>query len=480
MKVLDVSSLLVSLDQTVNSIEKKIEGIEVIEKSIQELVKLDDSFKGKGAESIKFFYKSCHLPFTLKLKQVFTSYKAKLLACKEATKSFEPNEEGFIHQEFLQGELITSIIQSQNYTSDVTLDANRVISSVSDIVELNSLDDTEFNNHVLKAKSSVLQTINQLEEFDQQNSSSLSEVISDLQLLANYVNEIDSKIGSSHGSLENFSPLQLLASSSHSLLISSIKTSPLSFKSTNTTYNESLQSIFILDPYGQYPYSWLGLNFYSNKGTTEINKKINNSNKMESNYMVGEKTNNGNFTFEASAGKTENDWSGFQDVKNGSDQIGGSSSLTGIHVSIEHDTSIIDNSFNQDIGMAEAQASVGGKSILPVVKAGGAVYNAKVKSQLDKEIDYVGSTGVEAKGEILKANAYAGIDNSSIGFGAKAAVAEGEVSGIFPLPFTDYTIKGTAGASAFGAGGEAKIGKEIVLDLRLLIGIKLGLSFEKE
>ncbi|WP_230160875.1 hypothetical protein [Peribacillus simplex] len=130
--------------------------------------------------------------------------------------------------------------------------------------------------------------------------------------------------------------------------------------------------------------------------------------------------------------------------------------------------------------MGEAQASVGGKSILPVVKAGGAVYNAKVKSQLDKEIDYVGSTGVEAKGEILKANAYAGIDNSSIGFGANAAVAEGEVSGIFPLPFTDYTIKGTAGASAFGAGGEAKIGKEIVLDLRLLIGIKLGLSFEKE
>ncbi|WP_434168959.1 hypothetical protein [Peribacillus frigoritolerans] len=167
-------------------------------------------------------------------------------------------------------------------------------------------------------------------------------------------------------------------------------------------------------------------------------------------------------------------------MKNGSDQIGGSSSLTGIHVSVEHDTSIIDSSFNQDIGMAEAQASVGGKSILPVVKAGGAVYNAKVKSLLDKEIDYVGSTGVEAKGEILKANAYAGIDNSSIGFGAKAAVAEGEVSGIFPLPFTDYTIKGTAGASAFGAGGEAKIGKEIVLDLRLLIGIKLGLSFEKE
>lgn len=101
-----------------------------------------------------------------------------------------------------------------------------MISSVSDIVGLNSLDDTEFNNQVLKAKSSVLQTVNQLEEFDQQNSSSLSEVMSDLQLLANYVNEIDSKIGSSHGSLENFSSQQLLASSSHSLLISSIKTSP--------------------------------------------------------------------------------------------------------------------------------------------------------------------------------------------------------------------------------------------------------------
>ncbi|MEM5594613.1 hypothetical protein AAHH67_27915 [Niallia circulans] len=49
-----------------------------------------------------------------------------------------------------------------------------------------------------------------------------------------------------------------------------------------------------------------------------------------------------------------------------------------------------------------------------------------------------------------------------------------------PIPFTDYTIKGTVGASAFGVGGEAKVGKEIVLDLRLLLGVKLGISFEKE
>lgn len=140
----------------------------------------------------------------------------------------------------------------------------------------------------------------------------------------------------------------------------------------------------------------------------------------------------------------------------------------------------MDSSFSQDILFAEGQASIGGSSILPIVKAGGAVYTAQAKSQIDKEVDFVGSTGLEAKGEILKANAFAGVYGSSIGFGAKAAVAEGEVSGILSIPLTDYTIKGTVGASAIGVGGEAKVGKEIVLDLRLLLGVKLGISFEKE
>jgi hypothetical protein len=41
------------------------------------------------------------------------------------------------------------------------------------------------------------------------------------------------------------------------------------------------------------------------------------------------------------------------------------------------------------------------------------------------------------------------------------------------------SFKGTVGASAFGAEGEVKVGKETMIDLRLLIGVKLGISFDK-
>ncbi|MBM7704396.1 LXG domain-containing protein [Metabacillus iocasae] len=471
MKVLDVSSLYASLEETIKAIDEKIEGLEVIEASMVELIHSNDSFNGKGAEAIKLFYQSCHQPFLFKLKHVLSSYQTKLLVCKNAMNSLEPDESGFIRQEFLQGELINKLIEVQNYTNDVTMDANQLISSVSDIIQLEPLDDTAFNDHVLKGKHAVNDTVSHLESFDLQNTSSLNELMGDVNVLTTYIEEMSTKVGMSPSRLDHFHPLQAFMSPAHASLLASVRSTPMYFFMNGTIpANQSNQSIYALNQYGTSPYHLLGLNFVSSGKASE--KTV----EPKPTQLAGESVENGDFTFETAAGKVENDWSGLD----GDGQLGGSSQLTGIHAGVKHDTAIVDSSFSQDIGKAEAEASIGGKSVLPLLKAGGTAYAAEVRSQLDKEIDYVGRTGLEAKGEILKASAYAGVDNSSVGFGAKAAVAEGEVSGIIPIPFTDYNIKGTAGASAFGAGGEAKIGKETMIDLRLLIGVKLGISFEKE
>ena len=63
MKVLEVASLEEYLDQTIKSFKEKVEQIHSLEQSVMELVDLDGSFHGKGAESIKFFYESNHKPF---------------------------------------------------------------------------------------------------------------------------------------------------------------------------------------------------------------------------------------------------------------------------------------------------------------------------------------------------------------------------------------------------------------------------------
>ncbi|AYV69407.1 hypothetical protein C2I06_22590 [Niallia circulans] len=475
MKVLEVASLEEYLDQTIKSFKEKVEQIHSLEQSVMELVGLDGSFHGKGAESIKFFYESSHKPFLVKLKQVIQDYQEKISKCREAINSFEPNEDGFIRQSFLQEELSDRLTSVQNYTNDVIADGNSVMEKISDIISLASLDDSMFNSEIKNAKNKIAETINQLETIDRQNADSFNEIKSDLAIMQSYLSELNTNVNLNPELIRHFSPYNLLTSTSHFLLVSSIKPSNSRFDSNPPYRNDSQKSIFLLDAYGQYPYRWLGLNYTSSSEKQEVDKEIN-----EDGFLVGDKVTKGDFSAEGGLGKIENDWSGFDDFKNGSGQLGGASSFRGIHAGLEYDTTILDSSFSQDILFAEGQASVGGSSILPIAKAGGSVYTAQVKSQIDKEVDFVGSTGLEAKGEILKANAFAGVDGSSVGFGAKASVAEGEVSGIAPIPFTDYTIKGTVGASAVGIGGEAKVGKEIVLDLRLLLGVKIGISFEKE
>lgn len=475
MKVLEVASLEEYLDQTIKSFKEKVEQIHSLEQSVMELVDLDGSFHGKGAESIKFFYESSHKPFLVKLKQVIQDYQKKISKCREAINSFEPNEDGFIRQSFLQEELSDRLTSVQNYTNDVIADGNSVMEKISDIITLASLDDSMFNSEIKNAKNKIEETINQLETIDRQNADSFNEIKSDLAIMQSYLSELNTNVNLNPELIRHFSPYNLLTSTSHFLLVSSIKPSNSRFDSNPPYRNDSQKSIFLLDAYGQYPYRWLELNYTSSSEKQEVDKEIN-----EDGFLVGDKVTKGDFSAEGGLGKIENDWSGFDDFKNGSGQLGGASSFRGIHAGLEYDTTILDSSFSQDILFAEGQASVGGSSILPIAKAGGSVYTAQVKSQIDKEVDFVGSTGLEAKGEILKANAFAGVDGSSVGFGAKASVAEGEVSGIAPIPFTDYTIKGTVGASAVGIGGEAKVGKEIVLDLRLLLGVKIGISFEKE
>src|SRR5699024_9685477 len=98
--------------------------------------------------------------------------------------------------------------------------------------------------------------------------------------------------------------------------------------------------------------------------------------------------------------------------------------------------------------------------------------------QVDSDNPYAGGWGVGGEANLLKAKAYGGVDEGSVGLSAKAAAAETEVSTYIPIPFTDTDAKVTLGASAGSIGGEAKVGKETKLDLRALVGAKIGLKFE--
>ncbi|WP_071461496.1 hypothetical protein [Bacillus massilinigeriensis] len=121
---------------------------------------------------------------------------------------------------------------------------------------------------------------------------------------------------------------------------------------------------------------------------------------------------------------------------------------------------------------------MGDKAVLPILKAEASIYNVVLGTEIDKEVKFAGGLAVEGNANILKGTGYAGVDDGAIGLGLKGSIAEAEAGLSVPIPLTDYKIKGKTGVSAFGAGGEFKIGKEIVIDVRGLLGVRIELGIE--
>lgn len=189
------------------------------------------------------------------------------------------------------------------------------------------------------------------------------------------------------------------------------------------------------------------------------------------------------------AGWYNHDWLGLGRSNNEpKGRIGGKSELSLVQGGMGLDSDFVDANFNTHAIKGAAEARVGGKSLLglhlplPLAKAEANAYTAGGRAQLDRNMPYVGDivggSGIEAKGKAGNALAYAGVDKGSIGVAAKASLAEGEISPIVPIPFTDIDVKFTVGGSLGSVGGEGKLGKETLIDLRALVGIKLGISFE--
>src|SRR5699024_10293191 len=190
-------------------------------------------------------------------------------------------------------------------------------------------------------------------------------------------------------------------------------------------------------------------NFY------QENNLVHKSNNSEHVYAVGEEQEYEYGEVSAGAGYYENDLGT-------SDQIGGTHTGSVLHVDGELDSDIVEGDFHQDVLKGEATAKVGGSSAfglnlpLPLAKAEAKGYGVDGKIQVDSDNPYAGGWGVGGEANLLKAKAYGGVDEGSVGLSAKAAAAETEVSTYIPIPFTDTDAKVTLGASAGSIGGGGK------------------------
>nr|WP_213397658.1 LXG domain-containing protein [Virgibacillus pantothenticus] len=148
-----MSDLHSYIDKTISQLEQIHTQVKNIQKSIEGNIALEDVFKGKTApHSIRTFYQEVHMPFLLFLEGFITNYSDTLQEMKKSIQDMEPNKDGVIREDFLSQDVQRGFERMEQITMALTDEANAVLHSVKDIVNIRDIDDGEFLDKVQHAK----------------------------------------------------------------------------------------------------------------------------------------------------------------------------------------------------------------------------------------------------------------------------------------------------------------------------------------
>ncbi|MCM3185620.1 T7SS effector LXG polymorphic toxin [Priestia megaterium] len=211
MKTLDVDAFHENIQAILDSIKSQKEQIQGLISQVQAFSSLDDAFKGKGGEAIRSFYETGHASFLTLYHSLLTSYEARLTQITHALRSFEPSEDGYITQPFLQDTIPAHLNQTRNTTVSLVDQANAAIQKVSHLASVSALNDQGFLTEVEQAKNKADKTMNDLVRFDEQQTQSLSVIQDQLTSLNSLLSKV--KAGFQNGSIQpgNVSELSALA-----------------------------------------------------------------------------------------------------------------------------------------------------------------------------------------------------------------------------------------------------------------------------
>ncbi|WLV24213.1 T7SS effector LXG polymorphic toxin [Aciduricibacillus chroicocephali] len=127
---------------------------------------MEDSFKGKTAESIFSFYRLCHEMFLTYMLEFLSEYSKVLSEIKEAIHSYGPHVKGYINEKFIEQDVAKALDKLEDQTENLADEANNIMTSVSDIVALEQLKTWEFNTSVRHEKEKGKKTVEQLLDLD--------------------------------------------------------------------------------------------------------------------------------------------------------------------------------------------------------------------------------------------------------------------------------------------------------------------------
>src|SRR5690625_5436452 len=124
---------------------------------------------------------------------------------RAAVDSFESHSDGYISQEFLENDVEEGLDEVEKKTIELTADANGIIESVQDIVDVEKIDETEVVETGHRGKRRVKEIVEELHDLDRSQVASLDSVKEDLQTMKSFLADMESKFKSGELSVGNYS-----------------------------------------------------------------------------------------------------------------------------------------------------------------------------------------------------------------------------------------------------------------------------------
>lgn len=174
MKILDVDGFQKGIKEIEETLSSQKKQADQVAKAIQSFTDLDETFKGKGGNAIRDFYRNMHIPFLEQYQSYLSDYQSVIKSMNDALLNLEPAPDGFMNDGFLDNELKAGLHFAKQTTVHLTFEANETIKSVSDIVTLPKIEDETCMQYVVKAEREMRHSIEKVYEFDHVQTASLS------------------------------------------------------------------------------------------------------------------------------------------------------------------------------------------------------------------------------------------------------------------------------------------------------------------
>ena len=486
MKILKVSDLNMYVNSLSESLQNQQRQFKQIEISINEFIQLQGVIEGGTGESIRMFYKDYHIPFLRSMDSLLSQYQQVLKDLQADLFNLEPDEAGYINQEFLENDLHNGLETVEKNTIDLVDQVNDKSKEIQDIVSLPELDDSQFLSSVQTAKKRIQTTIDELHAFDYRQVNRLESIETELEHLQTLINQIDSKFTNKQIQLDRYH-------------LGSIQ---------NPTYGSGLHHA--LSYYGRSE-EYFGLeddSLFSIFGSTPMRRSIlfqnnNQFTSIEQNENSNSKVSDNNFPSYLDFEYKENIDLYGQLGSPGIGNYGGKLEVNIDHLDVEAGASLVDSNkmlkekgldeekYYQKLFYGNLQGKIGlaefDDDFISGDLIGGKAELAVSHSRLAHEV-----SPARLDFKLLQADANAGIENYSIGIGAKVSATHSELI-INPLNWFGYEpleewfgiewdpyIGVEASLGSIGASVKAGMENELYAAYGIGIGIKFGAEKNEE